>query len=320
MPDLTRVVRTAAATLEHTFEVGETGVDSTTPVTVVVVDANGLEVADDVATSVGQGRYTFPLPSQPALQKLTASWSATIAGAAVVETEVVEICGGRFFSLAKGRASDKALADHAKYPTADLVDALLQTETECEEICDRAFVPRYGRAVLDGTGIGELLLPDHDIRSIRAVRVAPRLDLPFVALSAGELAALSVRSDQTLVRTDGRWWTFGEDNVIVEYEFGLSAPPEDLRRASMRRFRWYLGIGRGTIPDRATSWTANDGSSYRLDMPEAFKTGLPDVDAAYGRWSRRSTGDEEDGGRVVPASRLLNYDPQRDSLFHGGIR
>jgi hypothetical protein len=320
MPGLTRVVRTAAALLEHTFYVGETGVDSTTPVTVVVVDANGVEVADDVATSVGQGRYTFPLPSQPALQLLTASWTGTIAGAAVVEPELVEICGGRFFTLAKGRASDQALDDQAQYPTAELADALLQTETECEEICDRAFVPRYGRAVLNGSGTEELLLPDHDIRTIRAARIAPRLDRPFVALTVAELAALSVRSDQTLVRTDGNVWTLGEDNVIVEYEFGLSAPPEDLRRAAMRRFRWYLGLGKGTIPDRATSWTGPDGSSYRLDMPEAFKTGLPDVDGPYGRYSLRPTGDAKDGGREVPVSRLLNYDPQRDSLFHGGVR
>ncbi|MFL6141578.1 MAG: hypothetical protein ACJ72N_06885 [Labedaea sp.] len=320
MPDLMRVPRTAAATLEHTFAVGETGVNSTTPVTVAATDANGAAVFDDLATGTGQGRYTVAQPPQAALRLLTVAWSGTIAGAAVVETDLVEICGGFFFSLAEGRASDKALADDAKYTTADLIAARSQTEQECEEICDRAFVPRYGRRVLNGTGSTELLLPDHDIRLIRAVRVAPRLDEPFVALSAGELAALSVRVDQTLVRTDARVWTAGEDNVIVEYEFGLDQPPADLRRAAMRRFRWYLGIGRGTIPDRATSWTAPDGSIYRLDMPAAFKTGLPDVDGPYGRYSLRPTGDEDGGGRTVPVSRLLTYDPQHGSLFHGHRR
>jgi hypothetical protein len=79
-----------------------------------------------------------------------------------------------------------------------------------------------------------------------------------------------------------------------------------------------LNLNKSAIPDRASSYTV-DGGIYRLDMPGAFKTGLPEVDAVYARYSRRSTGTGPTG-RQIPASRPLNYDPQRWSLYHGGVR
>lgn len=319
----TRVLKTAASTLEHTFYVDEDGTDSSTTVTAAITDANGTSVATGNATSAGAGRYTFALAGQPQPALLTATWSATIAGAAVVETDTVEIVGGFFFSLAEGRGSDSSLADTGKYPTSKLITARLEVEQECEEICDRAFVPRYRRVVLDGTGTSELLLAgDNDIRSVRAVSIAPRVGEAFVPLTSGELAKLTVTPDRVLLRTDGNVFTEERSNVIVEYEYGLTTPPEDLKRASMVRFKSRLNIDRTNVPARALSYTTGDGTTYRMSIPDAHRTGLPDVDAVYARWSLRSgsgSGSGEDA-RGVPASRQLNYDPQHWSLFHGGVR
>lgn len=319
-----RVLRTATSTLEHTFYVDETPTDSTTTVTVSIVDANGTSVTSGNATSagVGTGKYTFTLPSQSLVNLLTVSWSATIATASVVEADMVEIVGGFFFTLAEGRASDSTLADPGKYPTARLIAKRLETEVECEEICDRSFVPRYRRAVLDGTGTSELMLVgDNDIRAIRAVKVAPQVGEAFVALTAGELAKLVVTPDRVLVRADGLIWTEERANVVVEYEYGLDSPPEDLRRAAMTRFRSRLNLGYSGVQERALSYTTGDGTTYRLSTPDAYSTGLPDVDAVYARWSLRSgVGGSGEDGREVPASRLLNFDPQNYSLFHGGVR
>lgn len=321
MGTLTRVQRTTAATPDHTFMVGETGTDSTTQVTVAITDANGAAVTSGNATSAGQGRYTFPLPAQAQLSELTVAWSGTIAGAAVVETDVVEIVGGFLFTLAQGRASDPSLGSTTKYPLARLVEARLQTEVECEEICDRAFVPRYRRVVLDGSGSTELVLPDSEVRTIRAARVAPALGEAFVALTAGELAKLAYRPDGRLVRTDYQPWTAGLSNVVLEYECGRDAPPEDLRRAALRRFRSWCNIEKSVIPDRVISYSNDDGD-FRLAKPGPWETGIADVDAVYARYSRRerSGAGPNEPGRAVPASRSLNYDPQRSSLFHGGIR
>lgn len=329
MGTLTRVARTAAGTLAHVFEVDETPTAATGAVTVTVTDPAGATVATGTAAGDANNRYTFALPGQAQLQTLSATWSATIAGTAVVEVDQVEICGGYLFSLARGRASDKALADTDLYPTSDLRQARLEVEQELEWICNQAFVPRHRRVTLDGTGTRDLALPDgsdeirggyvmRGVRTIRSAAIAPRVGQPFVTLSADQLAALTVRSGGVLRRTDGADWTAGDSNVVIEYEYGSDSPPEDLVRAALTRLRDRLNLNKTSIPDRAVSFTVPEQGTYRLSLPDAFRTGIPNVDAAYGRYSRRVSASEAPGGKSVPASRTLTYDPQHGSMFHGG--
>jgi hypothetical protein len=307
-----RAVRTQASTLAHTFTLDEEPATATGDVVVTVVDANGDPVTSGNATADGDG-YRYTLAGQPDLADLTVTWSATIAGTDVVETEIVSVVGRRLFTLAEGRSSDDALADPSRYTTEDLRAARDETEDELEEITDRAWVPRYGRAVLDGTGTSDLVLPHRDVTAVLAARMAGRLDETFEALTAGQLAALSVRPDGSLRRADGEAWTWGSDNVVVEYERLYAATlPADLRRAVLIRFRSRLNMPRSGIPDRATSFTSGDGGTYRLSMPGAYQTGIPEVDAAYWRYSARSDGP----GKRKPASRTLSYEPQAGSLFH----
>jgi hypothetical protein len=322
-----RVAKTSAAVLTHCFEVGETLTDSSTLPTVAVTDATGASVSSGNATHTTPGTYTYTLPGQSQLGWLTAAWAGTIASAAVVQSDPVEIVGGFFFSLATGRGSDSSLSDTSKYPTADLELARLEVEQECEAITDRAFVPRYLRMTLDGTGESDLVLahPDPDrtvsgVRTIRSVKMAPRADGTFVSFTAGELAALKVADDGTLRRLDGRTFTEGFANIIIELEYGLDAPPADLVRACLTRFRSRLNINKSAIPTNATSYSTVEGGTYRLDIPGPGKTGLPHVDAVYARYSLRSGVGPGGTGRALPAARTLNYDPQRTSLFHGGRR
>lgn len=314
----TRIAQTAAATLSHTFEIGETPTDSTTTVTVAVTDANGAAVSSGNASSagVGTGKYNYTLPAQAALNMLTVAWTGTIAGAAVTETDQCEVAGGFFFRLSEARASDTALADPTVYLTADLDLARLETEVECELICDQAFIPRYRRLVLGGDGSTDIVIHDANLRTIRAARISPGPNQAFLALTTAQLGALQLIGDRVLRRTDNAEWTFGTANVIIEYEYGRDRPPTDLRRAALTRLRTRLNITRSGIPDRATSFTVAEGGVFRLDMPGPYKTGLPEVDAVYARYSLRSGA----GGRLIPASRPLNYDPQVGSLFHGGVR
>jgi hypothetical protein len=321
-----RVAKTSAAVLTHRFEVDETATDSTTPVTVTVTDPSGTTVASGAATHGSTGVYTYALPPQTALTVLRVAWAATIASAAVIEYDTVEVVGGFFFTLSEGRNSDASLADRDKYPTVDLADKRLQVEEECETICDRAFVPRYARVTLDGSGSSDLVLghPDPDrsvahVRAIRSVSMAQRSGGTPVAFTASQLAALIVRNDSTVTRSDGAFWSEGFGNVIVEYEYGLDGPAEQLKQAAMVRLRSLLNVNKTGIPDRAASFTAGDGGTYRLTMPGAWATGIPAVDAVYARYSRRS-GTAATGGRPIPASRTLDYDPQRTSLMHGGPR
>lgn len=325
----TRIPRGAAATISHTFcALGtETPTDPTGTPTVAIVDAGGSTVTSGNATPAGSstGRVTYALPAQAALAQLTATWTATVAGSVLVEADQVEICGGYLFSLTEARASDASLSSTTTYPTADLIAKRQEVEEEFEDICDRAFVPRYRRAVLDGSGTSELLLTDADwaaaqrsagdVRTIRSVRMADRIDGTFTAFTAGELAAIAV-ADGTLRRVDGTVWTEGLGNVVVEYEYGLASPPSGLKRAALLRLRSRLNLSKSGIPDRATSFTSADGGTYRIEQAGPWKTGLPEVDAALARYTRRS-GTGAFGGRQIPASRTLDYTPQVHSLFHG---
>lgn len=319
-----RIATNAPTTLTHTWYVGETATDPTGTPTYTIVDANGTAVASGNATVVGgsTGQTTAPLAAQTMLRLLTVAWTATVAGSTRVETDQVEVVSGYYFTLAAGRGSDASLADTSRYTTTALDTARTEVEQECETICDRAFLPRYARAVGDGTGTDELL-PRHpeagrsvaDVRTLRRIAVAPTVDGTFTDLTAAELAAVAVGADGTLRRTDGQVWTAGWSNVVIEWEYGLTTPPQDLVRAALIRFRARLNLHRSSIPDRAASFTVADGGTYRLSLPEAWRTGIPEVDAVYERYSRRAR-----GRTPRAASRTLNYDPQYHSLYHGGVR
>ncbi|GIH76142.1 hypothetical protein [Planobispora longispora] len=331
--NVTRLTRGAAATLSHTFYVGETATDSSVAVSASVVDASGQAVAGPLNAShsgAGTGRYTVTLPAQATLAALTVAWSATIGGQAVVERDIVEVVGGFLFSLAEARASDPIFADVAKYPLADLVRLRQEVEEECETITGRAFVPRYRRLVLDGSGGRDLVLPDggddlvagillRGVRlPIRSASIAPRVGQAAVPLTVDQLGALTVTRDGLLRRTDYGIWTEGSGNVVLEYEYGNDYPPADLKAAALLRLRSRATMARSGIPDRAISFTVAEGGTYRLSTPNASRTGIPDVDAAYDRYSRGAGGGQNGG--PAPASRTLDYNPQRGSLFHGGWR
>jgi hypothetical protein len=323
---LTRIAKNAAATLATVFLLDETPTDSSTTVTYTVVDAAGGAVATGNAVHGSTGVYRFVLPAQTALKKLAVTWSATIGGSATTTTTYAEIVGGFFFSLAEARNSDESLGDADLYPLADLVAGRLEVEAECEMICDLGMVPRYARVVIDGTGTSELLLQHPDVgrsvaavRTIRSVSMSDSPDGTFTSFTAAQLADLAATGDGKLVRTGGDVFTEGRANVVVEYEYGLDRPPPDLVRESKIRLRTVVNANKSGVPDRASSFTVAEGGTYRLDMPGAFKTGIPTVDAAYGRYSRRSTGTGANA-RQVPASRTLTYTPQAGALFHGRRR
>src|SRR5438045_3936869 len=179
---LSRVAVHRAATLTHTWYVGETPTDPTGTPTYAIVDANGTAVSSGNATVVGSssGQTTAALAAQNQIRMLTVTWVATVAGGSVTEVEYVEIVSGFYFTLAEGRASDASLSSTSTYPSADIEARRLEVEVECEEICDRAFIPRYRRLVLDGSGTTDLLLRDAEVRTIRRAAMAASPDGTFV--------------------------------------------------------------------------------------------------------------------------------------------
>jgi hypothetical protein len=278
---LVRILRTAQVTLSHTFFVDETATDASGPVTYAFKRLDGTSVASGTAAHPGSpGVYTAVLPGQAELDTITLDWTGTIGGAAVTVRDFVEIVGGFLFGLAEARAMRPPLSA-TTYPAATLAARRIEVEQECEAICRKAFVPRFARYLLDGSGTDELVLPDMQVRAVRSAKVAVRAGGTFIALSVDQVAAVAPDASGVLVRDDGDVWPRGRKNVLVEYEHGLDYPPEEVRTAAMLRLRSRLGMGNTGVPDRAISFTVAEGGVYRLSTPGKDRTGVPDVDAAY---------------------------------------
>lgn len=312
-----RILRGAPATLTYTH-LDANGSRATAPaaVTVGVTRADGSTlIASGTATTEAAGVYTFALtPAQTTtLDVLTATWSITGVPGASRQTSH-EIVGGFLFSL-DALASKSGLQG---YDQSDMLRARAEVEDECEWITDIAWVPRYQRLVLNGTGEDTILTQVRAIRTIRSVRIYPVVGVDaYTSLTAGQIAGLVRSPDGMLRRTDGDVWRAGFGNVVLEVEHGLNEPYPDIAGAALDRCQDLLLNPDSAIPPRARSYSDTaTGISYDLADADKMRTGLPRVDAVYLRRSFRSDASTEDS--ATPASRTLNYDPQFYGIFRGG--
>lgn len=283
-------------------------------VTVRVQSADGTDVlgaGSSTVTGTGTGVYTRALTAAQcvSLNMLTATW--TDAGDSSTRTTYHEIVGGFYFDV-NGPNGARAFDDII---TPDLASDVRirqvrrEVESECELITGVSWVPRYQRAFAGGADDVSLVLPNTCIRTIRTARTYAPGGATYTAFTATQLAALVVYDDGTLTRSDGNTFDAGDRNIVVEYEHGREGVPPELLHATKTRLLSRLYMETTGIPDRATTYQAAEGGTYTIAMPGLYSTGIPEVDAVYKRYSFRST-------RI--AGRLVDYDPQRNSMFHGG--
>lgn len=272
-----RIVVNRSATLAQTFYSDGVAVTPSGTPTVTVTRSDGSVVTTGAVAGTGTGPYTVTIPasSNTLLDTLRAAWTATIGGQANTYVETVEVAGGYHFALADLRTfdastGDNALADTVKYPTASLLAARTMAEQALEDACGTAFVPRFRRRTLDGTGTTLLYLGDANITGVRSASVAG------TAYSAGDLAALVPGSDGTIYSANR--WTAGTRNVVVGYEYGMAYSPPLVSRASMLLARWFLI--KGPWDDRATSMSTEFGS-FALVTPgvRGAMFSIPEVNA-----------------------------------------
>lgn len=278
---LIRVLKSAAAALTHTFYVDETATDASVGVTVAVTRLDGTAVSSGAATHPGLGQYAYTVPGQANLDTLIVTWTATsIGGAVVTAVDYIEVVGAYLFGIAEARALAPPLSS-VTYPTAMLSAVRLEVEQEAERICRQAFVPRYARETLSGNGTDRLGTSHSMLRTLRSVTVSG------VAWTAPVLATVAV-SDSGMLRLPlGGVWPEGAGNIVVELEHGMDYPPEEIRTAGMTRLRSRLTPTSSGVPDRAVSWNTQDGGTFRISMPGPESTGVPAVDAVYGRYTRQ---------------------------------
>lgn len=252
--------------------------------TVTVARADGTVLyTNAAATDNGDGTYALALSGTDLsqLDLLVAQW--TVA-ANVRATTAHEVVGGFYFTQA-----DVAIAEQGRAAVDGQDHATLRAEVEheCERICNVAFVPRYARVVVNATGTGRLLLPYPMPRVVRSVRIYSN-GIDYVSLTPADIAALSLDPSGLIERRDYGIFgfnlmdtEFAAPMVIVEYEHGYDQPPADLKRATIRRYRGRSNMAKSGLPDRAVTYTAENGATYRIATADEYSTGDPDIDAIY---------------------------------------
>lgn len=277
---LIRVLRTARVTLSQTFYADGAAVAPTGTLTCTVKRLDGTQIAGSPFTYTVTGTTcSFSFPEQANLDALTADWVGTVSGAVVTIRDVIEVVGGFIFNLAAFRA--KVPLDAIKYTLADI--AALRTEVE--QVAERisggvAFVPRFKRVKLAGTGRTMLALPHPLIRAVRAVSIDGQ------AWTQSQVDAITV-SDSGVIYAEANVFTApmtpGRPNIIVEYEHGMDMAPSEVSSQSMAHGRGLVGVFDSGTPQNVISFSAADGGVYRMASPSKISTGIPSVDAAYQR-------------------------------------
>lgn len=264
-----RIVARAPATLSHRFSAtGASGV------TVTATDADGTTVLDSVPADAppdGGDRWTVKIPPAEIQSptRLTVEWDA---GSGWVETDVVDVAGGRYLTPGDVRAGDEEGRglNRERFTEELLEAAIIVVERRIEQATGVAWVPRYER--LDVTVAG-----GNTVRLRPAVREVLEL---IVGGRETDPARLQVTPYGTAFLANG---TFPMGGNAVAFIHGHDRPPADLANAA-REAAAELAKGQANsrVPKTADSVSAGGYAfnfSHQADAKRGRPFGLPDVDA-----------------------------------------
>lgn len=218
---LERKVRSAAEALVD--------VDAATSMMVTIYNGAGAVVAGPTAatkTTTGTYQYVAASTLTATLDQYRVPWEWTQDVSAHKATSYYEVVGAYYFSLAEARE----LAGMTTPTAQQITDARERIEELIESKCGVAFVPRGRRAVFYGRGHQSLSLGDWFVREIYSLSI---LDgAVTTAYGVSELADLAFGSRQ-LFRKDGTAFPWGSRNISSHYAYGMSEPPEPVKRAAL---------------------------------------------------------------------------------------
>lgn len=286
-----RMLRNSAATVFVTFYGGETAIDADGDVTDTVKRADGTTLLTDTASHegpAGSGRYSELIPSQANLNSLTISWTGLFSGVSTTLESTLDIVGGFYFSIAELRAYDSALT-LARFSTAELAEKRVMVEDEFEDICGRAFVPRFARETgLRGEGGTQFWLGKPDVLAITKL-VVDGVDKLAAWVTTG-LITRDNDNGQVLNLTGDAISLSSADSVEIEYEYGYRTTPVPIKEAAMKRARGFLLGRNATIDERATVMSIPDFGTFNLSTPgqRGANTGIPDIDVVLNRYVHAS--------------------------------
>ena len=261
----------------------ETATDATGDVTGAISREDGTALTGaTIATNNGNtGQYDLSLTAAAHLTRvdvLTVTWTATVAGRAVSETDYVAVVGGRYFTVADLR-SQRGLGSTSSFPAEDLIAARDVAEGWIENYCRHAWVASYAREVFDGDSSSRVQLNHLDIIELISVSIDG---------TSQDLTDWTVNDSGRLL-TDGAIFTIASPaghNVEVQYKWGKQLTPPDLSRAARDLAKHILLTVDSSIPDRARMMQTEWGLFHLDKASEDHPTGIPEIDAVIKRYAR----------------------------------
>lgn len=260
------LLRGASAELSFELTVGSEPKEADEEPKVTVVRDNGTALVTEEAAAGTKGEYGFVLtPEQTeSLDILTATWKVKLDGDTQTFTTRHEIVGDYLTSL---KAIRDSLPKTVSATDAGLILARTQAEGWLEDECGVAFRPRYTRELIDGSGVGQLLLGHPRLIALREVSIGEELaDLEdFKGYPSG------------VIWTAGAWPS-GAQNVSVAYEHGFPRPPAQVSRAATRLARHFIVENPSDYDERASSMST-DEAHYTFITPgmRGAITSIPEV-------------------------------------------
>lgn len=279
-----RFLRGTAATVYLNTASGGSALDADAPPTLSVFREDGTPLVENETASdePEDGRYSYTFGPNAELDELALKWTALFNGVPQEFTSYAEVVGGHTFGLAEARKRAPIRDFPNLYPDDRLSEARTVAERALEDAAGVSFVPRYGRAVIDGDGTDELLIPFPEPRRVIAVTV------DGVELAADELADIEPLDYGTLYRPDG--WPSGRRNIEVRVEHGFKTPPGRVSHAALALTLYLLTDG--PLSDRTISATNEDGT-YQSFVTAGVKGAifaLPEVNAVVAEHSMAEGG------------------------------
>lgn len=288
-----RILRNTSAIISQTFYNGETAVEADSPVTVVAKKADGTTLFSVTATNdPGVGIYTVVIPPQANLNILTLTWTGTFSSTVVSLESTVEIVGGFYFSIAELRGFDSIFSNIVKYTNDALVNARNQVESEFEDICHRAFVPRFYRET------GVITDPDEDMIWLEKPELIKILtfkvnNIDYSSWYGSGYFARDKYSPRGIHVYNSALGLFAfnpdyyPDAIVAEYEYGMTQVPLPIKQKALKRARMLLVGQNSTIDERALTMSLPDIGTVNLATPgmRGAETGVPDIDVVLRRYT-----------------------------------
>jgi len=242
---------------------------------VAVSGPDGLSVTTGAATGTA-GAYTYSMPAQTRLGVYTVTATGTLAGSPITTAVLVEMSAGWLYGVPAFRASDDVLTDAARFTPAEIKDVRGAVEDEFYMITRRAFTLRGTIETLP-VFAGRFYLDKVEPYRIVAAYLNGSTTALDVSTIGYEFSGECVIADSASVN----------GTITVEYEYGMTAVPSDVKRVALIRGRTLILERDSGIPDRATSFQSAEGGNYQLATAgrAGFETGIPEVDATLKRYS-----------------------------------